>query len=107
RRQSLQRGCLFTVGPVRARLVGRRPTRTVFQGRRIYAKMGTELGHSALPVGCHASAQPRLVALAGAWRAKNFSRIPDRSCARVLPDLCFSLAADTKPRIPAALVGGN
>src|SRR5436190_1160100 len=63
--------------------------------------MGTELGNPTLPLGCNADAESRLVARAGPWSAKNFSRFPDRSCARLLPHLRLSLATyathDHKP----------
>ena len=41
-------------GRICPRLVRRRAARAVFQGRRVHAKMGTELGHPALPLGCDA-----------------------------------------------------
>src|SRR3954471_17382158 len=67
--------------------------------------MGAKLGHPTLPLGCHADPRSGLVAVASARRPENLSCVPDRSRPGVLSNLCFSLAADTKQGIPAALLG--
>src|SRR2546423_8782520 len=92
RGESLQRGCLLASGPIRDGLVRWRATGAVLQGRRVHPKMGTKLGDPALPLGRNADAKPRLVALASARGAQDISRLPDRSRARLLPDLRFSVA---------------
>ncbi len=53
------------------------------------------------------SQQFRLVAATGARRAGDFSPLPDRSRARILPHLCLPLASAAQPRISALELGGN
>ena len=105
--QLLQRRRFRASRSVRARLVGRRATRALFQGRCLYPKMGPELGHPALSLGRDAQPQFRLVAAAGPRSAGNFSPLPHRSRARVLPHLRFPLAAGAESRISPARLGGN
>src|SRR5438067_2339803 len=67
--------------------------------------MGTKLGHSALPLGRDAIAKPGLVAVAGARRAQNLSRLSHRSRARILSHLRFSVATGAQRRNAASLLG--
>src|SRR3981189_1113481 len=85
RGQLLQRGCLLTPGRIRSGMVWGRTPRALFQGRRIYSEVGTELGYPALPVGRDADTESGLVAAADPRRAKDFPCLSDRSRARLLP----------------------
>src|ERR1700676_1372235 len=100
--QLLKCRCLLAPERIRTRLVRRRAAGAVLQRRPVHAKMGTELGHSALPMGCDAREQSWLVAPTRPRCKANFSRVPHRSRAWLLSDILLSLASKAKQRIPSA-----
>src|SRR5438105_4101292 len=102
RRQLLQRGRFCPPQRIQAGLVRWRTAGIVFQGRRVYPKMGTELGHSAFSLGCDARAEFRLVAPTRPERAAQFPSFSYRSRPRFLPDLCLSLATARKSQLSRA-----